>query len=108
MNITLTNIDKYDVYKNENLILKSGDYIDSAIAMLTYDSQEYDLRSCETDEGLKCWQLWIKTLNGPWRHARSVQDVYTESYTIALEGICGQITYCLAHSWGFDMIICEN
>ena len=106
MNITSTNTDKFDVYNNENLICKSGDYIDSAIAMLTYDSREYDLRSCETDEGLKCWQLWIKTLNGPWRHARSVKDVYTESYTIALEGICGQITYCLAHSWGFDMIIC--
>ena len=107
MNITSTNTDKYEVYKNEDLILKSGDYIDAAIAMLTYDSRDYDLRSCETDEGLK-WELWIKTLNGPWRHARSVKDVYTESYTIALEGICGQITYCLAHSWGFDMIICEN
>ena len=107
MNITSTNTDKYEVYKNEDLILKSGDYIDAAIAMLTYDSRDYDLRSCETDEGLK-WELWIKTLNGPWRHARSVKDVYTESYTIALEGICGQITYCLAHTWGFDMIICEN
>ena len=107
MNITLTNTDKYEVYKNGNLILKSGDYIDAAIAMLTYDSQEYHLSSYETDEGLK-WELWIKTLNGPWRHAKSVQDVYAESYIIALEGICGQITYCLAHTWGFDMIICEN
>ena len=102
MNITSTNTDKYEVYKNGNLILKSGDYIDAAIAMLTYDSQEYHLSSYETDEGLK-WELWIKTLNGPWRHARSVQGVYTESYTIALEGICGQITYYLAHAWGFEV-----
>ena len=102
MNITSTNTDKFDVYNNENLICKSGDYIDAAIAMLTYDSQEYHLSSYETDEGLK-WELWIKTLNGRWTHARSVQDVYTESYTIALEGICGQITYCLAHSWGFEV-----
>ena len=51
MNITSTNTDKYEVYKNEDLILKSGDYIDAAIAMLTYDSRDYDLRSCETDEG---------------------------------------------------------
>ena len=100
MNITLTNTDKYEVYKNGNLILKSGDYIDAAIAMLTYDSQEYHLSSYETDEGLK-WELWIKTLNGRWTHARSVKDIYTESYTIALEGICGQITYYLAHGWGF-------
>ena len=102
MNITSTNTDKYEVYKNEDLILKSGDYIDAAIAMLTYDSRDYDLRSCETDEGLK-WELWIKTLNGRWTHARSVKDVYTESYTIALEGICGQITYYLAHAWGFEV-----
>ena len=102
MNITSTNTDKYEVYKNGNLILKSGDYIDAAIAMLTYDSQEYHLSSYETDEGLK-WELWIKTLNGPWRHARSVKDIYTESYTIALEGICGQITYYLAHGWGFEV-----
>ena len=102
MNITSTNTDKYEVYKNEDLILKSGDYIDAAIAMLTYDSRDYDLRSCETDEGLK-WELWIKTLNGPWTHLRSVQNVYTESYTIALEGICGQITYYLANSWGFEV-----
>ena len=102
MNITLTDRDKYEVYKNEDLILKSGDYIDAAIAMLTYDSRDYDLRSCETDEGLK-WELWIKTLNGPWRHARSVKDIYTESYTIALEGICGQITYYLANGWGFEV-----
>lgn len=107
MNITLADTDKYEVYKNGNLVLKYGDYIDAAIAMLRYDSQEYDLRSFENDEGLG-WQLWIKTLNGRWTHARSVKDIYTESYTIALEGICGQITYCLAHSWGFDMIICEN
>ena len=102
MNITSTNTDKYEVYKNEELILKSGDYIDAAIAMLTYDSQDYHLSSYETDEGLK-WELWIKTLNGPWRHARSVKDVYTESYTIALENICGQITYYLSHSWGFEV-----
>jgi len=102
MNITLTDTDKYEVYKNEDLILKSGDYVEAAIAMLTYDSRDYDLRSSETDEGLK-WELWIKTLNGPWRHARSVKDVYTESYTIALEGICGQITYYLAHGWGFEV-----
>ena len=102
MNITLNDTDKYEVYKNEDLILKSGDYIDAAIAMLTYDSRDYDLRSCETDEGLK-WELWIKTLNGPWRHARSVKDVYAESYTIALEGICGQITYYLSNSWGFEV-----
>ena len=102
MNITSTNTDKYEVYKNEDLILKSGDYIDAAIAMLTYDSRDYDLRSCETDEGLK-WELWIKTLNGPWRHARSVKDIYTESYTIALEGICAQITYYLSNSWGFEV-----
>ena len=102
MNITSTNTDKYEVYKNEDLILKSGDYIDAAIAMLTYDSRDYDLRSCETDEGLK-WELWIKTLNGPWRHARSVKDVYTESYLIALEGICAQITYYLSNSWGFEV-----
>ena len=102
MNITSTNTDKYEVYKNEDLILKSGDYIDAAIAMLTYDSRDYDLRSCETDEGLK-WELWIKTLNGPWRHARSVKDIYTESYTIALEGICAQITYYLANGWGFEV-----
>ena len=102
MNITSTNTDKYEVYKNEDLILKSGDYIDAAIAMLTYDSRDYDLRSCETDEGLK-WELWIKTLNGRWTHARSVKDVYTESYTIALEGICGQITYYLANGWGFEV-----
>ena len=103
MDITLTDTGKYEVYKNANLILKWGDYIDAAIAMLTYDSQEYDLRLCETDEGLKCWQLWIKTLNGRWTHARSVKDIYTESYTIALEGICGQITYYLANSWGFEV-----
>ena len=102
MNITLTDTGKYEVYKNEDLILKSGDYIDAAIAMLTYDSQDYHLSSYETDEGLK-WELWIKTLNGPWRHARSVKDVYTESYTIALEGICGQITYYLANGWGFEV-----
>ena len=102
MNITSTNTDKYEVYKNEDLILKSGDYIDAAIAMLTYDSQEYHLSSYETDEGLK-WELWIKTLNGPWRHARSVKDVYTESYLIALEGICAQITYYLSNSWGFEV-----
>ena len=102
MNITSTNTDKYQVYKNEELILKSGDYIDAAIAMLTYDSQDYHLSSYETDEGLK-WELWIKTLNGPWRHARSVKDVYTESYTIALENICGQITYYLSNSWGFEV-----
>ena len=102
MNITSTNTDKYQVYKNEELILKSGDYIDAAIAMLTYDSQDYHLSSYETDEGLK-WELWIKTLNGRWTHARSVKDVYTESYTIALEGICGQITYYLAHGWGFEV-----
>ena len=102
MNITSTNTDKYEVYKNEDLILKSGDYIDAAIAMLTYDSQEYHLSSYETDEGLK-WELWIKTLNGPWRHARSVKDIYTESYLIALEGICGQITYYLANGWGFEV-----
>ena len=103
MNITLADTDKYEVYKNGNLILKSGDYIDAAIAMLKYDSQEYDLRLFETEEGLK-WELWIKTLNGRWTHARSVQDVYTESYTIALEGICGQITYYLAHGWGFEVV----
>ena len=102
MNITSTNTDKYEVYKNGELILKSGDYIDAAIAMLTYDSQDYHLSSYETDEGLK-WELWIKTLNGPWRHARSVKDVYTESYTIALENICGQITYYLSNSWGFEV-----
>ena len=102
MNITLNDTDKYQVYKNEDLILKSGDYIDAAIAMLTYDSRDYDLRSCETDEGLK-WELWIKTLNGRWTHARSVKDIYTESYTIALEGICAQITYYLANGWGFEV-----
>ena len=102
MNITSTNTDKYEVYKNGNLILKSGDYIEAAIAMLTYDSQEYHLSSYETDEGLK-WELWIKTLNGRWTHARSVKDIYTESYTIALEGICGQITYYLSNSWGFEV-----
>jgi hypothetical protein len=102
MNITLNDTDKYEVYKNGNLVLKSGDYIDAAIAMLTYDSQEYDLRLSETDEGLK-WELWIKTLNGRWTHARSVQDVYTEYYTIALEGICAEITYYLAHGWGFEV-----
>ena len=102
MNITSTNTDKYEVYKNGNLILKSGDYIDAAISMLTYDSQEYHLSSYETDEGLK-WELWIKTLNGPWRHARSVKDIYTESYLIALEGICAQITYYLSNSWGFEV-----
>ena len=102
MNITLNDTDKYEVYKNGNLILKSGDYIEAAIAMLTYDSQQYDLRLFKTDEGMK-WELWIKTLNGRWTHARSVKDVYTESYTIALEGICGQITYYLAHAWGFEV-----
>ena len=102
MNNTSTNTDKYELYKNGNLIIKSGDYIDIAIAILTYDSQEYHLSSYETDEGLK-WELWIKTLNGPWRHARSVQDVYAESYIIALEGICGQITYYLSNSWGFEV-----
>ena len=102
MNNTSTNTDKYELYKNGNMILKSGDYVETAIAILTYDSQEYDLRLFETDKGMK-WELWIKTLNGRWTHARSVQDVYTESYTIALEGICGQITYYLAHSWGFEV-----
>ena len=102
MNITLTDTGKYELYKNGNLILESGSYIDTAIAMLTYDSQDYDLRSSETDKGLK-WELWIKTLNGQWTHLRSVQNVYTESYTIAFEGICGQITYCLSNSWGFEV-----
>ena len=102
MNITLTDTGKYELYKNGNLILESGSYIDTAIAMLTYKFQEYDLRSSETDKGLK-WELWIKTLNGPWTHLRSVQNVYTESYTIALEGICGQITYYLSNSWGFEV-----
>ena len=102
MNITLNDTDKYELYKNGNLILKSGDYVETAIAMLTYDSQQYDLRLFKTDKGMK-WELWIKTLNGPWRHARSVKDVYTESYAIALEGICGQITYYLAHAWGFEV-----
>ena len=102
MNITLTDTGKYELYKNGNLILESGSYIDTAIAMLKYKFQEYDLRSCETDKGLK-WELWIKTLNGQWTHARSVKDVYTESYTIALEGICGQITYCLSNAWGFEV-----
>ena len=102
MNITLTDTGKYELYKNGNLILESGSYIDTAIAMLTYDSQDYHLSSYETDDGLK-WELWIKTLNGQWTHARSVQNVYTESYTIALEGICGQITYYLSHGWGFEV-----
>ena len=102
MNITLNDTDKYEVYKNGNLILKSGDYIEAAIAMLTYDSQHYDLRLFKTEKGMK-WELWIKTLNGRWTHARSVKDVYTESYTIALEGICGQITYYLANGWGFEV-----
>jgi len=55
MNITLNDTDKYEVYKNGNLILKSGDYIEAAIAMLTYDSQQYDLRLFEADKGLK-WE----------------------------------------------------
>ena len=102
MNTTIKDTGKYEVYKNGNVVLKSGDYVDAAIAMLTYDSRQYELRSVETDEGLK-WQLWIKTINGQWSHARSVADVYTESYTIAFEGICGQITYYLAYSWGFEV-----
>ena len=102
MNITSTNTDKYELYKNGNLIFKSGDYIDIAIAMLTCKFQEYNLRSSETDKGLK-WELWVKTLNGPWTHVKSVKDLYTESYTIALEGICDQITYYLSHSWGFEV-----
>jgi hypothetical protein len=102
MNTTFTDRGKYEIYRNGNIVLASGDYIEAAIEMLTYDSQQYELRSFQTDEGFK-WQLWIKTLNGQWTHARSVADVHTYSYIIALENICGQITYSLAHSWGFEV-----
>ena len=102
MNNILTDTGKYELYKNGKIVLASGSYIDVAIEMLTYDSQQYELRSVEADEGLK-WELWIKTLNGQWSHARSVADVYSESYAIALADICGQITYYLAHGWGFEV-----
>jgi hypothetical protein len=102
MNTIFTDKGKYEVYRNGNVVLASGDYVDAALQMLTYDSRQYELRSLETDEGLK-WQLWIKTLNGQWSHARSVADVYSESYAIAFAEICGQITYYLAHGWGFEV-----
>ena len=102
MNTTIKDTGKYEVYKNGNVVLASGDYVDAAIEMLRYDSRQYELRSVEADEGLK-WQLWIKSLNGQWSHARSVADVYSESYAIALADICGQITYCLAQGWGFEV-----
>jgi hypothetical protein len=102
MNTTIKDTKKYKVYKNEEILLQSGNHIEAAIAILTFDGRQYELRSAKTDEGTE-WQLWIKTLNGKWKHASSIGYVCEESYIAALSEICDRIIHDLAYPWGFEV-----
>ena len=106
MNKTIINDGLYEVIRNGNIVLASGSYIDAAIAILTYDSCEYELRPIFSNRSNQVeleWYLFIKTCNSEWTQVRSINSVHTNSYDEALFLICNQITHWKATDWGFEI-----